>query len=83
MLAMIEVYNDLGECVGRFDSKCYNVKDHGCSCICGGINHEIGLERAIENIRKNADALEDAHDHINIPGKRSVQLNLFDDSGIK
>lgn len=83
MPAMIEVYNDLGQCVGRCDSKCYEAKDSGCSCICGGINHGVGLESAIENTRGNAENLEETHDHIDIPGNRPVQLNLFDDPDIK
>jgi len=83
MPALIEVFNALGECVGRCDSKCYNAKASGCSCICGGTNHGVGLERAIENTRKNAATLEKTHAHIDIPGKRPVQLNLFDDFGIK
>jgi hypothetical protein len=77
MAVLIEVYNHLGECIGRCDSKCYNAKEAGCSCICDGINHGVGLESAIENTRRNADALEKSHDHIDIPGKRPVQLDLF------
>lgn len=77
MPAMIEVYNDLGECIGRCDSKCYNARDRGCSCICGGINHGAGLEKAIENTRKNAGSLEEGHHHIDLPAKRPVQLELF------
>lgn len=79
MPAMIEVYNDLGECIGRCDSKCYNAKEIGCSCICGGFNHDdVGLEKVIENTRRNANALDGMQRHIDLPAKRPVQLNLFD-----
>jgi hypothetical protein len=78
MPALIEVYDEFGECIGRCDSKCYNAKESGCICICGGINHGVGLERAIEETRGNAEALEEAHDHIDIPGKRPVQLDIVD-----
>jgi hypothetical protein len=45
---VIGVYNSDG-CVGRCDAKCYEAQSGTCSCICGGINHGAGLERAREN----------------------------------
>ena len=33
------------------NSSCYNAKNLTCCCICGGINHQAGLEGAVENTR--------------------------------
>lgn len=30
------------------DERCYNAKRLGCSCVCGGKNHGLGLRRALE-----------------------------------
>lgn len=31
----------------RCDARCYNAKGSKCTCICGGRNHGVGLNRAI------------------------------------
>jgi len=41
----------------RCDARCYNAHGARCKCICGGVNHGKGLERAIENTRKMAESL--------------------------
>lgn len=38
----------------RCDARCYNGKHARCKCICGGVNHGKGLEKAIENTREMA-----------------------------
>jgi len=34
----------------KCDEKCYNAKSMRCTCICGGVNHGVGLRQAIENL---------------------------------
>lgn len=34
------------------DGKCYNAKGKICRCICGGINHGVGRDQALENTRR-------------------------------
>lgn len=34
------------------DSRCYCAKGPICNCICGGVNHGVGYEQAVENCRK-------------------------------
>lgn len=34
------------------DAACYMAKHQACRCICGGINHGVGLKRAAENTRR-------------------------------
>jgi hypothetical protein len=48
MATLIAVYNSEG-CVGRCDAKCYNAESPHCDCICGGRNHGVGKNRAIQN----------------------------------
>lgn len=36
--------------VRHCDEKCYNAHEPECDCVCGGINHGIGLARAIANV---------------------------------
>jgi|WetSurMetagenome_2_1015567.scaffolds.fasta_scaffold266291_4 hypothetical protein len=31
------------------DERCYDAKWCGCSCICGGKNHGVGLKQALAN----------------------------------
>ncbi len=33
----------------RCDAKCYNAREPDCDCICGGMNHGVGLQQAQEN----------------------------------
>lgn len=48
MATLIYVGNSDG-CVGRCDAKCYGAMERECDCICGGINHGVGLKRALDN----------------------------------
>jgi hypothetical protein len=48
MATLIAAYNSSG-CIGRCDAKCYNATHPDCNCICGGMNHGAGAQRAIEN----------------------------------
>ncbi len=33
----------------KCDSRCYDAKNSLCTCICGGINHGVGLSKAVNN----------------------------------
>jgi len=37
---------------GRCDEKCHSAKEPKCVCICGGKNHGVGLNQAIQNTEK-------------------------------
>lgn len=54
MATLISVYNSDG-CVGRCDEKCHGALQPECHCICGGVNHGVGLAQA----RKNTQSLSD------------------------
>jgi hypothetical protein len=32
----------------RCDARCYGARTPRCTCICGGRNHGVGLERALQ-----------------------------------
>lgn len=51
-----------GSALGRCDAKCYTAKGLKCTCICGGINHGVGLNQAIHNIHEHRDLLMDAQE---------------------
>lgn len=38
----------------RCDARCYNAKGHACGCVCRGINHGVGLQRAVKHARAMA-----------------------------
>ena len=38
----------------RCDARCYNATGPDCDCVCGGMNHGAGEERATENTRELA-----------------------------
>lgn len=48
MTTVLSVHNSDG-CVGRCDANCHDATSPDCDCICGGRNHGVGLQRAIEN----------------------------------
>jgi len=48
MVTLIELRNKSG-IIGRCDAACYNSELPHCRCVCGGRNHGVGLERALEN----------------------------------
>ena len=42
----------------KCDARCYDAKRLGCSCICGGKNHGLGLEHALKEAEKQLDEQE-------------------------
>jgi len=51
MTTMIALYNADG-CIGRCDARCYLAKSATCSCICGGVNHAVGRQQALDQTRE-------------------------------
>jgi len=51
---LISVYNSDG-CVGRCDAKCYSATTAECNCICRGVNHGAGKQRAAANTQQMAE----------------------------
>ncbi len=54
MTTLIAAYNSDG-CYGRCDAKCHDAKGDTCNCICGGANHGVGLDKALQNTQEFAD----------------------------
>lgn len=81
MTALITVSNSDGV-VGRCDAKCYNAQTDECDCICGGMNHGAGLERAMENVTEHflGESLETFADKHGLDASRlsvSAQSQMF------
>jgi alpha-galactosidase/6-phospho-beta-glucosidase family protein len=55
-MRLIEVRGSDGKLIGTCDARCYLAEEEGCECVCGGINHGVGLERAIDQTK---DLVED------------------------
>lgn len=36
----------------RCDARCYDAHETACECVCGGLNHGVGLAAARENTRE-------------------------------
>ncbi len=82
MTTLISVYNS-GGCVGRCDARCHNALSDTCDCVCGGMNHGVGLRRAVSNtqeyaedmVRKYASEknLDRNNIHTNVPA-RQIEL---------
>lgn len=51
---------------GRCDAKCHDATSPDCDCVCGGVNHGVGLHQAVANTRDALDSLVEqyaaAHD---------------------
>jgi hypothetical protein len=43
------------ESLRRCDESCYDAKHTHCDCICGGENHRLGLEKAVQHSRSLTD----------------------------
>jgi hypothetical protein len=52
-MTLIAVYNSEG-CVGRCDARCYGATTPECDCICGGMNHGAGKNKAMANTEEHA-----------------------------
>jgi hypothetical protein len=51
MSTLIEL-RDNGHAAMKCAAKCYNAKSKVCDCICGGLNHGVGLTQAVANTRQ-------------------------------
>ena len=82
MATLIAVYNSDG-CIGRCDAKCTEATTPECTCICGGMNHGAGRDKAIANTREMAERwiTEYAKEHGPIVkaelGQDVLQLSLW------
>jgi hypothetical protein len=81
---LIEVRNSEGV-VGRCDAHCYNAKEPHCECICGGKNHGVGLQRAIENTREQVEQWIESYaerlglaEYEGFVGNRVWQMTIFE-----
>lgn len=54
MSCLIYTSNSDG-CTGKCDANCYNATGSVCDCVCGGMNHGVGLEQAQANTRQYAE----------------------------
>lgn len=54
MTTLLAVYTKEG-CIGRCDAKCYDANSPECDCICGGVNHGVGLRTAVLLTRNAVD----------------------------
>lgn len=71
MTTLISVYNSDG-LVGQCDAKCYNAKEPGCQCVCGGANHGAGQQKAIENTERMSETWIEEYTKANHLGKDAV-----------
>ena len=49
MVTVLEGRDEEGELIGRCDARCHTAKGTTCTCICGGTNHGLGAEHALNN----------------------------------
>lgn len=60
------------------DQRCYDARRLGCSCVCGGANHGLGLEHATERHAATADDAGDARAALEARGARSGRSSSAD-----
>jgi hypothetical protein len=72
-------------CTGRCDANCYNATGSVCDCCCGGRNHGVGYQKALENTRELADIMIEEYAKKKGIDKSEIivnpaiyQLNLFE-----
>lgn len=75
MTTLIVAREKDGSLAGRCDARCYNAKKPRCRCVCGGYNHGVGIDDAIENTRHFEEQLKDTPDAGELArGKKLVQF---------
>lgn len=57
MTTLIAVHG-VGGRIKRCDARCYDAHETECDCVCRRLNHGVGLQRAIENTRKQVQEWE-------------------------
>ena len=55
-MTLMEMHNSDG-LVGRCDAKCYEATHPDCDCICGGMNHGAGRQKALDNTREHLKSM--------------------------
>lgn len=55
-MVVIQVENSAGV-IGRCDERCYDGIARKCRCCCGGVNHGVGLKKAVSNARNLYEAV--------------------------
>ena len=73
MATVFESWGVDGSLIGHCDAKCHDAKGDKCRCVCGGLNHGVGLINTIVNT-------EVFHKHIDENRKyvtRAIQRPLF------
>jgi len=73
MTTLIVVGNSQGE-VRRCDAHCYNAREPECVCICGGRNHGVGFQQAIQN---TAELAEQWFDQADPSGELKERMRLM------
>lgn len=78
------IYSHNGDhCTGKCDANCYDAKHPECNCICGGMNHGVGQQKAIDNTKEWAEKwiekwkLDHPDDIVNIDPDKILQGKLF------
>lgn len=61
---------------GRCNANCYNAKHEVCVCVCGGRNHGVGHDKAVENVRQMQEELFKKFSEIKL-GNDVLQFKLF------
>lgn len=84
-MTLIEVRGGDGKLRGRCDARCYNAREPHCECICGGRNHGVGLQKAIEQTREQAEQWIEAYaerlgltEYTGAVSKELFQMTIFD-----
>ena len=85
MTTLIAAYNSDG-CVGRCDARCHQATTPECDCICGGMNHSVGLRRAAANTQAMAETWIDQYNEEHplsplrweVPASEPIQFPLFE-----
>ncbi|HUS49557.1 MAG TPA: hypothetical protein VMZ91_05295 [Candidatus Paceibacterota bacterium] len=55
-MVLMEV-KDGDKILHRCDAKCYSAKGQDCHCCCGGLNHGIGFDAAMKNMKEKGNEI--------------------------
>lgn len=82
-MTLIASYDSEGRCLARCDANCHNATKPICTCVCGGMNHGVGIKKAMANTREYAEEMIKEYSEANGPGlsfkvaPEAAQLTIF------
>ena len=76
MATLATLVNSTGT-IRRCSAKCYNAKTKTCHCLCGGVNHGVGRDQAIDQTRAYFSELDEEISQLATPEMQFRKIEIL------